>query len=165
VTVASQWNIRTGLKYEWQPDKECGQWDPFEPAFFCKVMKRLGGPLLMAGDSLTRLMQESLHNLQQIRDSRKRFFLYTPHVCKQWEASDLMVSSRALCRAVALCGPTLPVLRARKRPPHARRESALDKLLRTHSRGRARRRVLPALAHSHQNVGKPKAVLLYRGAD
>jgi len=72
VANASKWNVRTGLKYEWQTSTECGQWDPFDPASFCEVMKRLGGLLLLAGDSLTTLMQNSLHNLQQINFETRR---------------------------------------------------------------------------------------------
>jgi len=85
VQNASEWNIRPGLKYEWQASKECGHWQAFDPAYFCVVMEKLGGPLLMVGDSLSKSMLDSLLNQLQIKQRNPSDALMTPRICKHWE--------------------------------------------------------------------------------
>lgn len=125
VKNASQWNIRPGLKYEWQPSEDCGHWQPFDPHFFCAVMKKLGGPLLIVGDSLSKIMLDSLLNQMQIGQSHPKNVLFTPQICKHWERTGRVEPMRATCRGIGLCG--FPIVRVRndrlthvQRLPHER---------------------------------------------
>lgn len=111
VRNASHWNVRTGLKYEWQPSRKCGHWQRFDPDFFCAAMRRLGGPLLIVGDSLSKSMLESLVNLFQMKEHRPRDTQFTPTICRHWERTRRVEQQRGVCRGIGAC--KIPIVRVR----------------------------------------------------
>lgn len=116
VQNASDWNIRPGLKYEWKASKECGNWQDFEPDRFCLQLRKLGFPLLIVGDSLSKSMMQSLLNqLQMLEESNnsstrlEEFF--TPQICKKWEKTTELDHGRGACIGISKC--KVPIVHAR----------------------------------------------------
>lgn len=121
-----QWNVRPGLKYEWVTKKQCGEWARFDPGRFCAVLRKLGGPLMLAGDSIARKMQDSIHNLLQVNQRVVKDMMQVPKECQQMEANRTVDRTFGLCKVVNLCGPGVPILRMRndylslvEKPPFA----------------------------------------------
>jgi len=64
-----------------------------------------GGPLLLAGDSLTKNMFDSLHNnLQQGSTAGgAKSAAFVPRICKHWEKGGRMPRDKVLCEALDAC--------------------------------------------------------------
>jgi len=58
-----------GLEYEWQPASECREWHPFERGTFCLLLRRLGGPLMVVGDTVSCDFLQSMDDHLQLNDN------------------------------------------------------------------------------------------------
>lgn len=98
-----KWSIRKELKYEWEPGLECGWWHPFEKETFCSALARLGGPLMVVGDTLSRDMMLSINNHLQLNEAMPQDMMSTPMACKLWEATGRMDPALGLCKVLRGC--------------------------------------------------------------
>jgi len=126
-----------GSQDEWQPGPECGEWHPFDRGTFCSLLRRLGGPLMVVGDAVSRDFLQSIDDNLQLNESRPRDFLLNPSalqtVGSEWQNGPSSEPMQEPARLPA------PHLHGQERPPDTSRGPSF----------RLQWQLLPAMGHSH----------------